>query len=90
MQRCQCPQKAKMIEFYRILQNRALEGQAGPRSYELSGRTNQLSRKLTLRPVHVECVDFLGADIAGDKGRIVGSNAKPGPESPPQQMSSLL
>ena len=31
-----------------------------------------------LRPVHIQRVDFLGADIACDKGRIVGSEAKPG------------
>jgi hypothetical protein len=33
---------------------------------------------IMLRPVHFECVDFLGADIACDQGRIVGSEAKPG------------
>jgi hypothetical protein len=43
-----------------------------------------------LRPVHFECVDFLGADIACDKERIVGSEAKPGSEPSVEQSSGFL
>ena len=44
-----------------------------------------------LRPVHFECVDFLGADIACDKGRgIVGSKAKPGCGPSVEQRSGFL
>jgi hypothetical protein len=45
---------------------------------------------IMLRPVHFECVDFLAADIACDKGGIVGSEAKPGCELSVGQRSGFL
>ena len=46
--------------------------------------------EIMLRPVHFECVDFLGADIACDKGRIVGSKTKPGCGPSVEQRSGFL